>query len=64
MATVTRSNTLEIIDQVSDQIINLRMVLSDQALSMGDDERLWERQAELALYEVQKVLRRAKSHVG
>ncbi len=64
MTIVTRSKVLEVIDQLSDQLINLRMVLSDQATSMGDDEGLWERQVEFALYDVQKMLRRAKSHVG
>lgn len=64
MSIVTRSKALEVIDQLSDQLINLRMVLADQAQSMGDGEGLWERQVELVLYDAQKMLRRAKSHVG
>ena len=63
MSVITRSKALDIIDQLSDQLINLRMVLADQAHSMGDDESLWERQVEVSLFDVQKMLRRAKCQI-
>lgn len=64
MSVVTRSKVLETIDALNEQVLNLRMVLSDQAHSMGGGEGLWESQVEWALFDAQKLLRRAKSQVG
>jgi hypothetical protein len=64
MSVVTRSKVLEIIDELNDKLVNLRMVLSDQSHSMGGGQELWESRVELALYETSRALRRAKSQVG
>jgi hypothetical protein len=63
MSVITRSKALDALDALNDTIVNLRMVLADQAHSMGGADDLWESQVEMILYDASKALRRAKSHV-